>query len=302
MVAAADFEFDVFIAFAPEDSGTQRTVRRILHESNVRTEAVYGESSLEFDPERMDLCRSFLLLATPRSAASGYVRDQVDYWREHRDMPSTFHILDVPGGTLRGSNTATGSWYDLLNVGPHGAHDKQPAGVWRFADLSSPAGLRQLASALTTGRTPKPEEDGPTTPPRSAPRTRPLQPRSLLGAFLGVLFLVLLTTAWISTRSLLESHQENGLGPTDAPAAVASIVSIGTVIGVLVGGTLTGLAKLIQARGQKDADLVRANAEMVRAQADMVRAKAGLPPTDSPASHALPAPREAEQAAEPTAP
>lgn len=297
MVAAADHKFDVFIAFAPEDSGIQRTVRRILHEANVRTQAVYGESSLEFDPRQMDLCRNFLLLATPSSAASGYVRDQVGYWRDHRDMRSSFHILDVEGGAVRGSRTATADWYERLNIGPHGPHDKQPARIWRFAELNSPVGIKELASILTTGRMPKPEAAAPPSASASAPTTARLQPRSLLGAFLGVLFLALLSTAWISTRSLLESHQHNGLGPADAPAAVASIVSIGTVIGVLVGGTLTGLAKLVQARGQKDADLVRANAEMVRAQADMVRAKAGLPAIEGTGPAARPAPFEAEQPA-----
>ncbi|MFI6151013.1 hypothetical protein [Streptomyces sp. NPDC051109] len=69
--------------------------------------------------------------------------------------------------------------------------------------------------------------------------------------------LALLATAWISTRSLLESHQHTGLGLTDAPAAVASVVSIGTAIGVLIGGTLTGLAKLMKARGQTPTFCVR---------------------------------------------
>ncbi|WP_406466364.1 hypothetical protein OHB07_38735 (plasmid) [Streptomyces sp. NBC_00111] len=133
--------------------------------------------------------------------------------------------------------------------------------------------------------------------PRSALKIRWLQPRTLLGALVGILLLALLTIAWISTRGLLESHQEGGLGPTDAPATVASIVNIGTVIGVLIGGILTGPAKLIQAHGQKDADLIRAKAEMLRAEADMVRAKAGLPPTDAPVPISLPSPGEAEQPA-----
>ncbi|WP_327252449.1 hypothetical protein [Streptomyces sp. NBC_01244] len=103
-----------------------------------------------------------------------------------------------------------------------------------------------------------------------------------LRTLVALLLLSLAGIAWISVRSLLGSYRENGLGPSDAPAAVASIVSIGTVIGVLVGGVLSGLSKLVQARGQRDADLVRANAEMVRAQADMVRARAGLPAVDGP--------------------
>ncbi|MEU9109940.1 hypothetical protein AB0D54_37570 [Streptomyces xanthophaeus] len=292
MVAAADYKFDVFIAFAPEDSGTQRTVRHILDEAKVRTESVYGETALDLDPERLDLCRNFLLLATPRSDASAYVRDLVGYWSEHRDMRS-FHILNVSGD--RSSHRTTRSWPGFQDIGPVDPQDRQPAAVWEFAALRSPEGARRLASALTAGRIPKPEEVTPGATPRSASRTRALQPGTLLGTLVGIFLLALLTTAWISTRSLLASSQQSGLGPNDAPAAVASIVSIGTVIGVLIGGTLTGLAKLIQARGQKDADLVRANAELLRAEADMVRAKAGLPPTDAPAPIALPAPGEAEQ-------
>ncbi|MFE6980834.1 hypothetical protein [Streptomyces griseus] len=294
-MVAADYEFDVFIAFAPEDSGTQRTVRHILHEANVRTEAVYGETALDLDPERMDLCRTFLLLATPSSDASRYVHDQVDYWRRHRGMRS-FHILDVPG-----SHGATRSWPGFLGAGRFGPQDGKPAAVWEFATLQSPEGVRKLASALTTGGMPGPEEATPGATPRSAPGTRSRKARTRLGALAGVLLLALLTIAWISTRSLLESHRDSGLGPTDAPAAVASIVSVGTVIGVLIGGILAGLAKLIQALGQKDADLVRAKAELLRAEAEMVRATRGLPPADGPAPIALPAPDDAEQPAGQTA-
>jgi hypothetical protein len=281
-MAAADYTFDVFIAGAPADSGTERAVRRRLHELGVRTEAVDRETPLAFHTEQMDRCRNFLLLATPHSAGSQDVREQVDFWRIHRGMRKSFHILDVSGDTLR-----TGGWRHLLHFPPFAPGDKQPAGIWLPATLNHPRRAKKLAAALTAGRAPASPEGGPTTATRRA--------RALL---LGLLLPALLSTAWISTRSLLESHQQNGLGPTDAPAAVASVVSIGTTIGVLIGGTLTGLAKLIQARGQRDADLVRANAEMVRAEADMIRARAGLPPSDNPSpSGPLPAP-EAEPPAE----
>nr|WSX53817.1 hypothetical protein OG409_35785 [Streptomyces sp. NBC_00974] len=300
-MVAADYTFDVFIAFAPEDTGAQRTVRRILDEGKVRTEAIYGETALDFHPEQIEPCRNFLLLATRNSAASPYVRDQVAWWREHRDMRSSFYILDVSGDTLRSSRTGSKGWYDLLHIDPYDPRDQHISAIWPFAQLDSPHSARQLASLLKAGGTPKPTRDTPATAPRPAPTTHRMRPRTLLITLLGILLPALLTTAWISTRSLLESHQQNGLGPTDAPAAVASIVSIGTVIGVLIGGTLTGLAKLIQARGQKDADLVRANAEMVRAQAEMIRARAGLPPIEAAAPAPLPAPRETEQPAEPPA-
>jgi hypothetical protein len=58
----------------------------------------------------------------------------------------------------------------------------------------------------------------------------------------------------------------------------------------LIGVILTAFAKYVQARGQAEADLIRARAEMMRAEADVTRARAGLPPVvpsangDSPAS------------------
>ncbi|MET9963407.1 hypothetical protein ABZ128_30790 [Streptomyces sp. NPDC006326] len=98
------------------------------------------------------------------------------------------------------------------------------------------------------------------------------------------LLLALLGIAWAGTHDLLSSLERHGrLTPPDAPAAVATIVSLGTVIGVLVGAILNGMAKLIQARGQKDADMVRARAELLRAEADMVRARHGLPPAPAEA-------------------
>ncbi|MEU0164349.1 hypothetical protein ABZ214_02605 [Streptomyces iakyrus] len=288
-MAAADYTFDVFIAGEPADSGTERAVRRRLHELGVRTEIADRETSLAFHIEQMDRCRNFLLLATPDSARSHLVREQVDHWRDHRGMRKSFHILDVSGNTLRQTSPGhPGGWHHLLDFPPFGPGDKEPAGIWLPATLDHPQHAKKLAATLTAERAPVAPTDSPATATRRA--------RSLL---LGLLLLALLSTAWISTRSLLESHQQNELGPTDAPAAVASVVSIGTTIGVLIGGTLAGLAKLIQARGQRDADLVRANAEMVRAEADMIRARAGLPPSDNPGpSGPLPAP-EAEPPAEP---
>lgn len=288
-MAAADYMFDVFIAGAPADSGTERAVRRRLHELGVRTEAVDRETSLAFHIEQIDRCRNFLLLATPDSARSHDVREQVDYWRNHRGMRKSFHILDVSGNTLRQNSPGyTGGWHHLLDFPPFGPGDKEPAGIWLPAILDHPQHAKKLAATLTAERAP--------VAPKGSPATATKRARALL---LGLLLMALLSTAWISTRSLLESHQQNELGPTDAPAAVASVISIGTTIGVLIGGTLTGLAKLIQARGQRDADLVRANAEMVRAEADMIRARAGLPFSENPSpSGPLPAP-EAEPPTEP---
>ncbi|MFE8964233.1 hypothetical protein [Streptomyces iakyrus] len=288
-MAAADHTFDVFIAGEPADSGTERAVRRRLHELGVRTEVADSETSLAFHIEQMDRCRNFLLLATPDSARSHLVREQVDYWRDHRGMRKSFHILDVSGNTLRQIPPEhTGGWHHLLDFPPFGPGDKEPAGIWLPATLDHPQHAKKLAATLTAERAP--------VTPIASPATATRRTRSLL---FGLLLLALLSTAWISTRSLLESHQQNELGPTDAPAAVASVVSIGTTIGVLIGGTLAGLAKLIQARGQRDADLMRAKAEMVRAEADMIRARAGLPPSDNPGpSGQLPAP-EAEPPAEP---
>lgn len=292
MVAADEYKFDVFIAFAPEDSVTQRAVRRHLGELGVRTDAVYGATALDFHPEQSDLCRNFLLLATPSSASSPYVREHVDHWRKHRGMRmrASFYILDISGDTLRSSHTATRGWYDLLDFAPGDPLDRQIAAIWPGDTLGDSFHAKSLAFVLTAGRTPRPALSKPTIAPLPAPKAHRPQPRTFLATLFGILLLALLATAWLSTRSLLESHQHDGLGPTDAPAAVASIVSIGTVIGVLIGGILNGLAKLIQARGQRDADLVRANAEMVRAEADMIRAKAGRPPTDTPTPAALPSP------------
>ncbi|MFJ9518059.1 hypothetical protein ACIRPK_07300 [Kitasatospora sp. NPDC101801] len=281
MVAATDHTFDVFIAGAPAHSAAERAVRRRLHELGVRTEVVDRETSLAFHIGQMDRCRNFLLLATAESAGSHDVREQVDYWRDHRGMRKSFYILDVSGDTVR-----SGGWHHLVDFPPFGPGDR-PAGIWSPSALDHPDHAKRLADVLTAERAPLPPNGGPTTATR---RTR---------ALLGVFLLALVAIAWISTRSLLESHQQSGLGPTDAPAAVASVVSIGTTIGVLIGGVLTGLAKLIQARGQRDADLVRANAELVRAEADMVRARAALPPGDTPTPPAPLPPSETEPPADP---
>jgi hypothetical protein len=60
-----------------------------------------------------------------------------------------------------------------------------------------------------------------------------------------------------------------------------TITALVTAIGTLTGGILMGLAKYIQARGQADADRIRARAEMVRAQADAERARAGIAPLEA---------------------
>jgi hypothetical protein len=102
-------------------------------------------------------------------------------------------------------------------------------------------------------------------------------------AVVGVWIAVLLAAASISVREVLESFRAHGrLGPSDAPAVVTTIVALGTATGTLIGVTLTAYAKYVRARGQADADLIRARAEMVRAEADAVRARAGLPQVEPP--------------------
>ncbi|WP_162596738.1 hypothetical protein [Streptomyces sp. SM17] len=88
------------------------------------------------------------------------------------------------------------------------------------------------------------------------------------------LIVALLITGWAGMRALLESSQAQGrLAPSDAPTVVVTIVALCTACGGLVGAVLTAWAKYVQARGQNDADLVRAKAEMVRAEAEMLRAQ-----------------------------
>ncbi|MFC9534334.1 NACHT domain-containing protein [Streptomyces sp. NPDC056975] len=94
---------------------------------------------------------------------------------------------------------------------------------------------------------------------------------------------LLLIISWVGTRDILETLQNHGtLGPSDAPIVVTTIVSLATAIGALIGGTLTGIAKYVQARGQADADRTRADADMLRAQADFIRARASLPSPETP--------------------
>ncbi|WP_406397820.1 NACHT domain-containing protein [Streptomyces sp. NBC_00879] len=104
-------------------------------------------------------------------------------------------------------------------------------------------------------------------------------PWSILSAVVALLLLL----SWAGTRDILEELQNHGnLGPSDAPIVVTTIVSLATAIGALVGGTLAGISKYVQARGQADAERTRADADMLRAQADMIRAKRGLPPIETP--------------------
>ncbi|MGW3815369.1 hypothetical protein [Streptomyces sp. NPDC005046] len=114
----------------------------------------------------------------------------------------------------------------------------------------------------------------------------------------GVWIVVLLAGALIGLREVLDSFQAHGrLGPSDAPAAVTTIVALGTATGTLIGVTLTAYAKYVQARGQAGADMVRAKAELIRAEADMIRARAGLPAAEPSAngdSTATPLPPEPE--------
>lgn len=93
----------------------------------------------------------------------------------------------------------------------------------------------------------------------------------------------LLVLATAGVRSLLSSYETHGrLGPSDTPAVVTTIVSLGTAIGALIGVTVTAFARYVSARGQADADMVRARAELLRAEAEMVRARAGLPAAEAP--------------------
>ncbi|MEU4499418.1 NACHT domain-containing protein [Streptomyces sp. NPDC023998] len=102
-------------------------------------------------------------------------------------------------------------------------------------------------------------------------------------SILCVVVALFLLLSWVGTRDILEKLQNHGsLGPSDAPIVVTTIVSLATAIGALIGGTLTGISKYVQARGQADAERTRADADMLRAQADMIRAKAGLPPMETP--------------------
>ncbi|MER5618557.1 hypothetical protein [Streptomyces sp. NPDC002215] len=98
-------------------------------------------------------------------------------------------------------------------------------------------------------------------------------------AVVGLWIAFLLAAASISVREVLESFQLHaGLGPSDTPAVVTAIVALATATGTLIGVILTAYAKYVQARGQAEADLIRARAEMMRAEADVTRARAGLPP------------------------
>ncbi|WLQ38367.1 serine protease (plasmid) [Streptomyces castrisilvae] len=98
-------------------------------------------------------------------------------------------------------------------------------------------------------------------------------------AVVGLWIAFLLAAASISVREVLESFRLHaGLGPSDTPAVVTAIVALATATGTLIGVILTAYAKYVQARGQAEADLIRARAEMMRAEADVTRARAGLPP------------------------
>ncbi|WP_328682835.1 hypothetical protein OG905_00530 [Streptomyces sp. NBC_00322] len=99
---------------------------------------------------------------------------------------------------------------------------------------------------------------------------------------LSAVVALLLFLSWVGTRDILGKLQTSGnLGPSDAPIVVTTIVSLFTAIGALVGGTLTGISKYVQARGQADAERTRADADMLRAQAEIIRAKAGSLPLET---------------------
>ncbi|MFI9080036.1 NACHT domain-containing protein [Streptomyces sioyaensis] len=109
-------------------------------------------------------------------------------------------------------------------------------------------------------------------------------------AILSTVVALLLLFSWAGTRDILEQLQHHGsLGPSDAPVIVTTIVSLATAVGALIGGTLTGISKYVQARGQAYAERTRADAEMRRAEADVMRARAGLPPQENPPNREDPA-------------
>jgi len=100
---------------------------------------------------------------------------------------------------------------------------------------------------------------------------------------------VFLTVALLSVHDLLDSWSHHGhLIPGDTTAVVGSIIGIGGALGTLIGATLTAFARLIQARGQADADKLRAQAELVRAQAEMHRARTGQVPGPTSTSETSP--------------
>ncbi|MFK0263584.1 hypothetical protein ACIQU1_19895 [Streptomyces angustmyceticus] len=106
----------------------------------------------------------------------------------------------------------------------------------------------------------------------------------------GLWIAVLLAASSISVREVLESLRLHGhLGPSDTPAVVTAIVALSAATGTLIGVILTAYAKYVQARGQAEADLIRARAEMMRAEADVTRARAGLPPVAPSTNGDLPA-------------
>lgn len=129
--------------------------------------------------------------------------------------------------------------------------------------------------------------------PGTEPVTRSLAARRLRvqfrvmmaarGYFGSVVLLLLLeallfTLAWLGVRSLLQDmHDHAQLGPADAGAVVGSITALTTAIGTLIGAILMGLAKYHQARGEADANRIRAYAELERALGESARARPDLP-------------------------
>lgn len=98
-----------------------------------------------------------------------------------------------------------------------------------------------------------------------------------------------LTVALLSVHDLLSSWSQHGrLLPGDTNAVVGSIIGIGGALGTLIGVTLTAFARLVQARGRADADVMRARAELIRAEAEMHRARTGQNPGPTPLPEASP--------------
>jgi hypothetical protein len=102
----------------------------------------------------------------------------------------------------------------------------------------------------------------------------------LMWAVWGWSVYVLVFISRVELRRASEGWQVHGsLGPAEVPDLITGVAAITTAAGVFVGGVLKGIAALMKARGDAQANTIRAQAEFHYAEADMRRAEQGLPPT-----------------------